>query len=68
MERRPSRNGSRLNAGVALDNLNVQPEAEKKVVGEVGGEHRLRLDGLRYHDQTHRKLKVRVFAGASVPH
>jgi amino acid transporter len=55
MERRSSRNEAELSGVKTLEIL-----AEKKPVSEVGSEHRVHLEGLRFQDQTHRKLKVRV--------
>lgn len=54
------RKSSRNEFQPSPDIRNVEDSAEKKPASDVGSEHRLNLEGLRFQDQTRRKLKVRA--------
>lgn len=53
------RKSSRNEFQPSPDIRNVEDSAEKKPASDVGSEHRLNLEGLRFQDQTRRKLKNR---------
>jgi hypothetical protein len=59
MERKSTKN---LNDPDRDHSSDLKNSVEKKSLDGVASEHRVHLEGLRLHDQTHRKLKVRTRA------